>query len=181
MSEIKVSAASEMALNLETRALDLVRFGANAATIKDLLGQVPKSAQHELLRMDHDFKKSRMGKDASFIHQVPEAFPICNKLWAYYSILSDDPAVKQPLRNNIDKMLDAYARVFDESSEDIRNHVNFNRFVQILHRIGDGTIHIFPCDCGTKFIGHTERTGSGCAHCRAERIRNRRKAKTAEV
>ncbi|MEZ9856737.1 hypothetical protein AB4347_22300, partial [Vibrio breoganii] len=83
MSEIQLSTASQMALKLETRALDLVRFGANAATIKDLLGSVPKSAQHELGRMQTDFKKSRMGKDASFLHQVPEAFPISNKLWAY--------------------------------------------------------------------------------------------------
>ncbi|MEZ8945317.1 hypothetical protein AB4559_04785 [Vibrio sp. 10N.222.51.C8] len=181
MSEIQLSTASQMALKLETRALDLVRFGANAATIKDLLGSVPKSAQHELGRMQTDFKKSRMGKDASFLHQVPEAFPISNKLWAYYSILSNDPSVKLPLQDNIDKMLDAYARVFDESSEDIRAYVNFNRFVQLLHRIGDGTIHIFKCECGTKYIGHTERPGTGCAHCRAERARNRRKAKDAEV
>lgn len=177
MSGIRVSEASVNAINQEQRALEMVRFGANAATIKDLLGSISKSAQNELTCVGNDFRKSRMGKDASFLHQVPEAFPIANKLWAFYSILTSDPEVKKPLSENVDKMLVAYSQVYRESDIEIRAFVNFNRFVQLLHRMGDGTIRTFTCECGTKFIGHTERPGNGCPHCRAEKSKKRNKKK----
>lgn len=163
MSSVKLNRTSERHLHVERLALELSHLGASLTTIIDLIGVCPTSARVELRSMGDGRKKTRIGKNVSFLHRNLISFRIANKLWLYYATLRQDPNIKKNLE--VELMLSAFNFALMEFDCDIGEYVDFNRFSQLLMRIKDGTIMVEVCDCGNSYILRSDRIPTHCPDC----------------
>lgn len=184
------------------RAEKMAYFGANKATIKALLGTLPKAAEAPLDEYRHISRKSRNGCRATFLHHTPRKFMICNHLWVYFAQLTGEPLVSKPLATFVDEMLETYSAVMDdyrhdpsfgnpdldlseiESSEhvgDIRFEINFTQFYTLLNRISDNNVVPYTCSCGAKFVVLSDRRGDKCPTCKVRHDAKKRLAQTEKI
>ncbi|USD58921.1 hypothetical protein J4N45_10305 [Vibrio sp. SCSIO 43140] len=187
------------------RAERMAFYGANKATIKALLGTIPKAAESPLETYRHISKKSRNGCRATFLHQTPSKFMVCNHLWVYFAQLTGEPLVSRPLASYVDEMLATYSAVMDDYRHDpsfghhdiesidnteqslarkmgdIRYEINFTQFYTLLNRISDNNVVPYTCDCGAKFIVLADRRGDRCPTCKIRHEAKRRLAQTAKA
>ncbi|WP_435000040.1 hypothetical protein ACRZ5S_23030 (plasmid) [Vibrio scophthalmi] len=163
MNNTKFSRSTEHHLHIERVALEIAHLGGSFTTISDLLGTCPPSAKLELKRLCEGRKKTRIGKNVSFLHRDPMSFRVANKLWLYYATLRQDPLIQKRL--NVDLMLSAFNFAMMDFDFDICDHVDFNRFNQLLTRVKDGTVMSVECNCGSSYIIRCDRVPTSCPDC----------------